>query len=266
MHIGAMYIHPVKSLAAMAREAFFIDRFGPTWDRRWMVVDARGRFITQRQCATMALIQTALDDDVLCLSHRDQETLRVSIAQCAHGEPVTVQVWDDECAARLAPPVVHQWLSDVLGRSCRLVYMPDSTHRPVDPDYAPGGATVSFADGFPLLLTTQASLADLNGEMSQSVAMQRFRPNLVVEDAAPWGEDHWRVIQVGAMVFDVVKPCSRCAIPTIDPATGEKQPEVFRVLQQYRRRGNQVFFGQNLVPRGTGTLRLGDRVRVLESA
>lgn len=159
---------------------------------------------------------------------------------------------------------MNQWLSDQLGLSCRLVFMPKDSRRPVDPDYAGPGHTVGFADGYPLLLTQQSSLDDLNRHMSIDIGMERFRPNVVVEGAEPWQEDQWRLVQIGSMLFDVVKPCSRCAIPTIDPNDGSKQPEVFRTLQQYRSKEGEVYFGQNLVPRSLGRLNLGDAVTVME--
>ena len=117
----------------------------------------------------------------------------------------------------------------------------------MDPNYAKRDETVSFADGFPLLLTSQASLDFLNSKMSIAITQSRFRPNLVVEEAQPWQEDNWKRIRVGAMEFEVVKPCSRCVIPTIDPSSLKKQPEVFNTLKQYRSQGGEVFFGQNLI-------------------
>ena len=134
----------------------------------------------------------------------------------------------------------------------------------VDENYAKRPQTVSFADGFPLLLTTQASLADFNSHLTGSIEMVRFRPNLVVEGSLPWEEDGWRRIRVGETEFDVVKPCSRCAIPTINPITAQKEPEVFAMLKAYRTKGSEVYFGQNLLPQNMGIIKIGDQVEVLE--
>jgi len=192
------------------------------------------------------------------------ESLQFSAADFNAGEDVTVQVWRDLCVAKLGPDHAHAWLSRVLGRACRLVFMHDACRRSVDESYSGPGHTVSFADGFPLLLTQQASLDALNGYMSINIGMERFRPNLVVDGGLAWEEDQWRKLRIGSMLFDVVKPCSRCAIPTINPEDASKQPEVFKTLKQYRAREGEVYFGQNLVARGEGRLSVGDQVEVLE--
>ena len=264
MHVSSLYLHPVKSLGGIAVTSADIDRFGLQWDRRWMVVDEKGKFITQRQRAVMALIRARMEGDSVVLTGVDNSERWFNPGDFTNGAELSVQVWGDECRARLGNESMNQWLSDQLGVTCRLVFMPEDSHRPVDPDYAGPGHTVGFADGYPLLLTQQSSLADLNRHMSIDIGMERFRPNVVVEGAAPWQEDQWRVVQIGSTIFDVVKPCSRCAIPTINPDDASKQPEVFRTLQQYRAKEGEVYFGQNLVPRRQGRLNVGDTVTVLE--
>ncbi|WP_290582518.1 MOSC domain-containing protein [Ketobacter sp.] len=263
MQVAHLYIHPVKSLGAMAVARADIDRFGLQWDRRWMVVDDNGKFITQRQQARMALIKVRMAGEEVILTGPDGSELGFSAADFAAGPMLSVQVWRDECQAQVAEARINHWLSHQLQLSCRLVFMPESSRRTVDPDYAGPGHTVGFADGYPLLLTQQSSLEDFNRHMSINIGMERFRPNVVVTGAGPWQEDLWRVIQIGSTVFDVVKPCSRCAIPTIDPVDASKQPEVFRTLQKTRSRDGEVFFGQNLVPRSEGQLQVGDPVTVL---
>lgn len=263
MKVSGLYVHPVKSLGGIAVTQFDIDRFGPQMDRRWLVVDRQGQFITQRQKAVMALVRTALQGDRVTLSVEGQPSITFSPADF-DGAERPVQVWRDHCAARSGPAGLDDWISQALGSDCQIVFMPDSTHRKVDPHYAQAGETVSFADGFPLLLTTDASLADLNRRLPFSVGMERFRPNLVVQGSAPFAEDDWQRIRVGQMTFRVSKPCSRCAIPTIDPQTAQKQPEVFKTLQRFRARDGEVWFGRNLLPEGSGTLCLGDRVDILD--
>lgn len=264
MHISRLFIHPVKSLGGVAVDACRIDRFGPRWDRRWMVVDEQGQFLTQRQIPRMALISASLQQGQVCLRSPEGELLTFSATDFDEGETLSVRIWQDQCAAKLGQPFMHEWISHALGKSCRLVFMHDASERAVDEHFAGKGHTVSFADGFPLLLAQQSSLNDFNQHLSVPIGMERFRPNLVVEGGAAWQEDKWRLLRIGEMLFDVVKPCSRCAIPTINPADASKQPEVFKALRQHRSRDGDVFFGQNLVARGEGVINQGDRVEVLE--
>jgi uncharacterized protein YcbX len=264
MEVTRLFVHPVKSLGGIGVNEFAIDRFGPVWDRRWLVVDRQGQFITQRQQARMALVRAVLENGRVTLNAPQREPLTFSATDFADGDPVKVQVWRDQCDAVTGPAHFDQWLSDFLDVDCRLVFMPESSRRPVNTDYAKAGETVGFADGFPLLLAAEESLSDLNSRMSIAIGMERFRPNLVVAGSAAFAEDGWKRIRVGTMEFRVAKPCSRCAIPTIDPATAQKQPEVFKTLKAFRQRDGEVYFGQNLLPVGAGSVRVGDRVVILE--
>ena len=159
--------------------------------------------------------------------------------------------------------IINQWFSERLKRSCRLVYMADVTRRLVDKAYAKQNETVSFADGFPLLLTTDASLQSFNQHLSRPIDMVRFRPNVVISGSLPWEEDQWQAIRIGNLEFDISKPCSRCVIPTINSSTMQKESEVFQVLRDYREKNGEVFFGQNLLPRGIGKISVGDEVELL---
>jgi uncharacterized protein len=151
-----------------------------------------------------------------------------------------------------------------LDTDARLLFMPDTTMRQADLAYAEPGDRVSFADGFPLLLITQQSLDELNRRLTEPLSMLRFRPNVVVHGAAvPHEEDSWRSIRLGSVPCDVVKPCARCAVTTIDQATGIAGKEPLRTLAEYRRWDGKVWFGQNVVHRDTGMLRVGDEVEVL---
>lgn len=262
MRVSRLYLHPVKSLGGISVSQFAVDRFGPHMDRRWLVVDARGQFLTQRQLARMVLVRTALEQERVTLSLEGQAPIQFSPQDFA-GAEIDVQVWRDRCVARTGPAEVDQWLCRVLGVECRLVFMPDATRRAVNTDYAHNGETVGFADGFPLLLTSEASLDDLNSRLPFPIGMERFRPNLVVEGTTPFAEDQWRCIRVGSMIFQVVKPCSRCVIPTLDPLTAQKQPDVFKTLKTFRARDGEVYFGQNLLAQGTGRIQVGDTVEIL---
>jgi hypothetical protein len=173
-----------------------------------------------------------------------------------------VQVWRDVCDAVPLGEEVNRWFSDFLELSCQLVYMDESTFRPVNPSYATNNEQVSFADGFPFLLISEASLQDLNQRLDEPVPMNRFRPNLVVSGCEAFAEDDWREIHIGSISFRVVKPCSRCSITTVEQTTGIRGKEPLLTLAQYRRRSGEIFFGQNLISGELGTLQIGDVVKI----
>ncbi|WP_116368094.1 MOSC domain-containing protein [Parahaliea mediterranea] len=272
MHLSEIHIYPVKSCGGIALEAVQLDRFGPAGDRRWMVVDEAGGFLSQRQLPAMALLRVAPRDDgslhLQCAGDLgDGGHCEVPLpGEAAPLRPVTV--WSDTVLARDAGDGAAAWLTGVLGRACRLVYMPPDCERRVDGAYARHGQAVGFADGFPLLLIADASLGELNLRLAAdgkpAVPMNRFRPNLVVSGCAPFAEDGWRRLRIGALEFEVAKPCARCAIPSIDQATGQRDPHINRALAAFRRVGGEILFGQNLLYRAAGALALGDTVTVLE--
>jgi hypothetical protein len=179
----------------------------------------------------------------------------------------TVTVWRSTLPAATATETAALWLSDILGRPCHLVFMADPASRPVDPAYAQPHDTVSFADGFPVLLASTASLDDLNTRLANPVPIGRFRPNLVVSNAVPWAEDAWRRIRIGDVVFRLPKPCTRCIVTTVDQQTGERPDpqEPLRTLATFRRGAGGVMFGQNMVPEAPGRISVGDTVHVLET-
>lgn len=261
--ISALYQYPVKSCRGITVDRAELDRFGLKGDRRWLMVDADGRFQTQREHPQLALLQTGFNGETLTLTYKgDSHTVAVPGA----GAPrLEVLIWNDRVSAARTDDIVSQWLSEKLGIDLHLVYMPEDSVRRVGGSYATRGETVSFADGFPLLLISQASLDDLNSRLQNPVPMDRFRPNIVVESCEPFAEDNWRQLRCGDLVFDVVKPCSRCVIPSIDQTTGERDRQINRVLASFRRRDGVIYFGQNLLYRGMGMLSLGD-VLDLESA
>jgi uncharacterized protein YcbX len=181
------------------------------------------------------------------------------------GPTVQVRVWDDLVDAWAPHQDADLWFSECMGRPLRLAYMPEHVVRPVSSHWSPSGGQASFADAFPFLLIGTASLADLNSRMQTPLPMNRFRPNVVVETSEPFAEDSWRRVQIAGIPFDVVKPCSRCVLPTTDQETGERGQEPIRTLARYRLRDGSVYFGQNLVHRKTGTLTNGDLVEILDA-
>jgi uncharacterized protein YcbX len=265
-HVVALHRYPVKSLRGQALERATIGPRGIEGDRRWLVTDEGGRFLTRRELPQMALIDARPEGDGLRLAHPDLGDLRVE--RPAETPETEVRVWRDAVAARPADPAAGAFLSAALGRPVRLMWQPEESIRPVDPDYATAADHVSFADGFPLLITGIASLAALNDRLDAPVEMARFRPNLVIDGIAAWGEDRWRRIRIGALMLRIVKPCSRCIMTTQDPLTGERA-HGNDPLTTLRRMGRMakggIMFGQNAIPDGAGEIAVGDAVEVLEA-
>jgi uncharacterized protein YcbX len=266
--ISALYTYPVKSCGALQHEQMILDERGPLWDRRWMVVDADGIFVTQRSHPTMAIIQPSLSADTLTLTAPGMPALTVPLT-AERDEPLPVTIWQDTCDAWDEGRAAAEWFSHFLEGDLRLVRMTDGWFRPVNPKYAPETAQTGFSDGFPLLLVSEESLADLNTHLqareAQPVPMSRFRPNVVVRGASPYAEDGWRTVQVGAVTLDVLKPCARCVITTVDQHTGSipDNNEPLGTLSTYRKQNSKVMFAQNAVHRAAGTLALGAVVEVL---
>lgn len=261
--VSALHVYPVKSCGGVARGEVQLDARGPVGDRRFMIVDNDGMFLTQRSVPKLALIEAELRGDQLVLHAPGHGSLSVSLSE-APTQRRQVRVWSSDVDAVTMGPLAYQWLSDVLGTEAELVHMDAQSARTANTEYAPPNTHVSFADGYPILLISQASLDDLNARMTQSLPMNRFRPNLVVSGTDAFEEDSWARIRIGDVVLDVVKPCDRCVTTTIDQATGVAGKEPLKTLATYRKRDHKIYFGQNLVHRGFGTLRVGDDVEVLE--
>lgn len=263
MHLSGLFQHPIKSIAGNALQAAEVEPRGLRGDRRWMIVDGEGRFVTGREIGALTQIHATADGDTLQLAAAGHATIR-TVAQ-HHAPRIRSTVWKSTVDALPADAAGDAWLSAVVGRPLRLVFMDDTAHRAVNPEFGKPGDEVSFADGYPLLLISQAALDALNVKLAAPVSMRNFRPNLVVAGTAPHAEDTWRRIRIGEIDFDIVKPCTRCIFTTVDPETGERDPggEPLRALIGYRRDPSGVTFGQNVIPRGTGTLRIGDPVTIV---
>ena len=263
MKLSEINIYPVKSLAGIALESAVVEDRGLRYDRRWMLVDEKRQFITQREVPRMALVKIEVGDDGLRASMNGDI---ITVPQLTE-ETKTVKVWSSSVIGAFYPKEVDEWFSSALGVNCRLVAMPETTKRKVNPFYAVRKFqdTVSFADGYPFLLIGQASLDDLNARLAHPVPMNRFRPNFVVAGSEPFEEDTWKRIRIGSTEFHLVKPCARCVITTVDQATGEKNgKEPLKTLSTFRNRNGNVLFGQNLIAESVGgILRVGDKVEVL---
>ena len=271
MHLSGLFIHPVKSLRGCAVPAADVDALGLVGDRRFMVVDAAGRFLTQRTLPRMALIETDLGPEALILSVPGQGGVSVPLHAPRDSRPtVAVTVWGSTgLATEDCGEAAAAWLGYFLGTPCLLVRIGGAFHRPLlKPGKALPGDLPSFADSYPFLVIGEASLADLNdrlaGQGGEALPMNRFRPNLVVAGAAAFAEDTWTGVRIGSLVFRAGGPCARCVVTTTDQATAERGPEPLRTLARYRRDTadpTNVNFGQNLIHETkTGTLRLGDPV------
>ncbi|MFM8370766.1 MAG: MOSC domain-containing protein [Bacteroidota bacterium] len=248
--ISEIWIYPVKSLGGVRVTEAVAERRGLQHDRRWMLVDESGQFITQRELPGMALLQPSFGSGCLTISHKQFTNHRIDIPLDITGfspEKIRTKVWSNSVSALTMPGEINQWFSEMLGAEVRLVYMPDSSRRRADGRYAPAGQLVSFADGFPYLIIGAEALEALNRKLTDPVPMNRFRPNLVFTGGNPHDEDEWTNIRIGAQPFRCVKPCARCVMITTDQLTAQKSAEPLKTLAQYRKRGNKVLFGQNMV-------------------
>jgi uncharacterized protein len=273
VHLSALFLYPVKSLAGCAVSSAAIDPLGLAGDRRFMVIDEFGRFLTQRTLPRMALIATALTADTLSLSANTASgTVEVARASDPNAPLHTVSVWKSEnLLAEDCGDAPAAWLGDFLGLRCRLVRAGEKFCRTIPKPSAHAGDSVSFADAYPVLVTSEASLADLNDRLAaqgeEVLPMNRFRPNLVVSGCPAFAEDSWARVRIGEMIFRAGGPCARCVVTTIDQLTAARGKEPLRTLAGYRRATDDptnVNFGQNLIHETkSGILRIGDPVVVL---
>ncbi len=265
MRCVALYLYPVKGLRGVSVDALELSSRGPRPDREWLVVDVSDRFLTQRSVPRMATLSATVIDGALRLA--DDLGSQVLVDAKAGGDRRRVTVWKDQVDALDVGDDAASWLSERLGQPCRLVRFPEGEVRPLDPAFSPRpDAQTGFADAYPVLLTNQASLDELNTRLTSPIGMDRFRPNVVVSGAFPWAEEGWRALQVGEVVLDLVKPCSRCVVITTDQRSGARPQgsEPLSVLASYKTLAPfGAIFGQNAVHRAPGVLRLTDPVTVL---
>lgn len=257
--LSEIVIYPIKSAVGISLDMAEVERRGFRFDRQWMLVDPEGTFLTQRQLPRMALIAPRLTFDQLIVDAPGMERLHLPLVSDEQLSG-SVRIWGDRCRAAFVGPTADEWFGTFLEQPCSLVRFPETTFRHVDPKYAEPDDQVGFADGFPFLLVSEASLTDLNARMDRAVLMNRFRPNIVVSGCAPYAEDSWRKVSIGDIGFRSVKPCARCTITTVDQTTGHVGKEPLQTLAGYRRVGKKVMFGQNLIHDGFGSIQIGDAV------
>ncbi|UXY09371.1 YcbX family protein [Kosakonia sp. ML.JS2a] len=264
--LSRLFIHPVKSMRGIGLTHAVADISGLSFDRIFMITQPDGTFITARQFPQMVRFTPSPLTDGLHLTAPDGSSAVVRFADFAPDAAPT-EVWGNHFTAQVAPDEINRWLSHFFSRDVQLRWVGSTlTRRVKRHDDVP----LSFADGFPYLLTNEASLRDLQQRCPASVRMEQFRPNLVVTGAQPWEEDSWKVVRIGDVIFDVVKPCSRCVFTTVSPEKGQKHPtgEPLTTLQGFRtaQDNGDVDFGQNLIARNSGVIRVGDEVAILATA
>jgi uncharacterized protein YcbX len=275
--ISQLWVYPIKSMKGISLESVQLEKRGFLHDRRWMLVDKNKQFMSQRQYPQMSQVEVSFETELggfgLSVRAPNMPMLIIPYADPQMGifEEITVTCWQDEIIAQVVNSAINNWFSECLQVDCQLVYMPESTERAIDKNYTlPNKAMnmTSFADGFPNLLISEASLEDLNSRVDIELSMSRFRPNIVISGCAAYHEDQLAQFQINDINFYAVKPCSRCIITTIDPITGKKQnKEPLKTLATFRKKDNQVFFGQNCLHQFThitnNNLKVGDKVTTI---
>ncbi|NRS87337.1 hypothetical protein HNQ02_000237 [Flavobacterium sp. 7E] len=269
LQLSEIWIYPVKSLSGISLKQSNVTHRGLEHDRRWMLVDEQGVFISQRENPELALFKTEILDGSLVISYKEDlfDIIKVPLEyspKVVKGNLETV-IWEDTVDAYEVGDEFSAWFSKILKRVVRLVYMPEDSNRKVDPDYAvTTGDITSFSDGFPFLIIGQSSLDDLNSRLKETVSMKRFRPNFVFNGGKAYEEETWRNFTIGNLSFYGVKPCGRCVVVTIDPKKGilaGKEP--LRTLSKYKNVGNSVIFGQNLIVQQEGSVAISDVLTII---
>jgi uncharacterized protein YcbX len=250
--LSELWIYPIKSLGGIRLTTAKVLEKGLQFDRRWMLIDANGIFMTQRIHNSMALFKVSINHDEVVVTKKDSAgntiaTISFAANAQATGPRIRSKVWDDEVDVVEVDSELSKWFSLHLNMSCKLVHFPESNARPVDAKYKIKGEHVSLADAYPFLIVGQSSLTDLNNRLKDPVPMNRFRPNFVFSGGDPFEEDGWKNIMIGKNRFAGVKNCSRCVLITVDQETSTKAAEPLYTLSTYRKRENKVYFGQNLL-------------------
>lgn len=274
MKISEINIYPIKSLGGISLTSSVVERRGLQYDRRCMLVDPKGMFVTQREIPQLATISVDATETGLKVSAAGVES--VSVPFQIEGEAIKVQVWESECLAISHSRIINGWFSEILKFDCKLVFMPDESERKVNPKFNINSDIVSFADGYPILVIGKSSLEDLNDKLESRIPMNRFRPNLVVSGSTAYAEDGWKKLRIGETILRITKPCARCVVTTTDQLSGTvRGTEPLKTLSKYRMArdvfpttfdeyglsATSVLFGQNVVPETFGkAIKVHDKV------
>lgn len=259
--ITELYIYPVKSLGGIRLKSSMVDERGLEHDRRWVLIDENNRFLTQRELPELVFFSTKIIGQQLVVLDRQNPGDPISLDLFPEtGEKAIVQIWDDLCESIVLDDKVNLWFSSKLGRHARLAYMPSTTKRLVDGNYASEGEVTGFSDGYPILIIGEASLADLNTRLETPVGMDRFRPNLVFSGGSAFEEDMMRDIEINGVRMSGVKLCARCVMTTTDQQTAQRSKEPLHTLATYRKTNNKIYFGQNILAKSSGSIKVGDPI------
>lgn len=259
MVVSQLFIYPIKGLGGIALQQSQVLQRGLQFDRRYMLVDENGKFITQRTIPQLALFKLSFVNEGFEITYNNQQIiLPFSIT----GITTTVTVWDDTVEAILAPNEFNNWFSSTLKSNVRLVFMGDERQRPVNTKYAVNNEQVSFADGYPVLLLSEASLELLNSKLELAAEMERFRPNIVISGATAHQEDEFGYFSINDVKFKTAKPCGRCVVTTINPNTAVFGKEPLKTLAQYRNFNNSILFGVNVLCLNQGAIAVGMQLQL----
>lgn len=265
LKLTEIWIYPIKSLGGIRLEKTNVLEKGLQYDRRWMLVDETGKFMTQRILPEMALLKLTIDNEQLTIIHSQKlKTHNIPLEPTISTPEKEAIIWDDTVKAFEVSEETSAWFSEMLNMPCRLVHFPEANERAVDKRYASKGENVSLADGYPFLIIGEATLQDLNNRLEKPVPMNRFRPNFVFSGGQPFEEDTWKEFLIGSNRFLGVKPCGRCVLITVNQDTAEKSDEPLRTLATYRKQNNKINFGQNLLAVDHTFVTIGDTITLLQ--
>jgi hypothetical protein len=262
--VAAIFIYPVKSLRGIQLNASLVDSIGLQYDRRWMLVDENNQFITQRKIHALCLFTTEFTENGFKISHPQQLSLFIPWVATSQ-KKIQVTVWNDTVDAMHGDVIFDEWFSNILKFNCKLVYMPHNANRLVDTAYAHELETVSFADGYPVLIIGEAALNELNNKLEIPLLMNRFRPSIVFAGGDAHAEDQWRKFEINDVVFEGVKPCARCILTTVEQETAITGKEPLKTLSTYRNKNNKIYFGQNVLIKNIGAIKVGDEIKIIST-
>lgn len=261
MKVSSLYIYPIKSLPGIELQSSEVDLRGLKFDRRWMLIDENNRFISQREKSGLLNFKLNLDAYNLIIEHT-LDGSRITIPLNFNtSTKVKITIWDDTILASHVSSNIDDWFSDKLGIKCRLVFQADEDTRKIDEKYfVSGNEETSFSDGYPILIISEESLRNLNSKCPEAIEIERFRPNIVISNCQSHEEDELKSFEINSLKFVGVKPCARCIMTTINPKTQLKTAEPLKTLNTYRKIGNKIMFGQNVVVHSSGIIKIGDKL------
>lgn len=260
LFLSEIYIYPIKSLGGISVDSAFADCRGLQYDRRYLLVDENGMFLTQRDFAQLALLKLSFTENGFKVLDSARNIFITIPFESTSTEKIKVQIWNDACNAVRVDKKLDEWFSDILKMNCSLVYMPDDEKRIVEKKFINDEHIVSFADAYPYLIIGQSSLNDLNERLEIPIPINRFRPNFVFTGGYPFEEDNWNDFKIENVEFKAVKPCARCVITTTNQETEERSTEPLKTLSNYRKINNKVMFGMNVVCNKPGVVSINQKI------